>query len=95
MAANKRINVEVVYASEHSQKLIALEVDEGTTIETVIRRSGILSYFPEIDLARQSVGVFSRQRSLTDSVHAGDRVEIYRPLLIDPKEARRARAKKR
>lgn len=95
MAVNKQINVEVVYASEHSQKLITVEVDQGATIETVIRRSGILADFPEIDLARQSVGVFSRQRALTDIVQAGDRIEIYRPLLIDPKEARRVRAKKR
>lgn len=95
MALNKQIRVEVVYANEQSQKVISLEVDEGTTIEMLIRRSGMLAYFPEIDLTRQSVGVFSRQRALTDIVHAGDRVEIYRPLQIDPKEARRARAKKR
>lgn len=95
MVLNKQIRVEVVYANEQSQKVISLEVDEGTTIEMLIRRSGMLAYFPEIDLTRQSVGVFSRQRALTDIVHAGDRVEIYRPLQIDPKEARRARAKKR
>ncbi len=90
---NRLIKVEVVYVSEHDQKLVKLVVEEGTTIEAVIHHSGLLKIFPEIDLGRQSVGVFSRQRLLTDIVHEGDRVEIYRPLVMDPKDARRLRAK--
>lgn len=90
----KKIQVEVVYASLKQQKLIKLEVDENTSIETAIRLSGILNLFPEIDLTKQKVGIFSKPKSLEDPLKAGDRVEIYRPLLIDPKEARRVKAKK-
>lgn len=92
---NKSIKVEVVYADEHTQKLVAVVVEEGATIQTVIHQSGLLTLFPDIDLARQSVGIFSRQRLLTDVVSEGDRVEIYRPLTMDPKEARRVRANKK
>lgn len=89
---NKCIKVEVVYVGEQAQKLVVLVVEEGMTIEAVIHQSGLLTVFPEIDLSRQSVGIFSRQRLLTDVVSEGDRVEIYRPLAMDPKEARRVRA---
>lgn len=93
MANNKKLFVEVAFAFAASQKIISLEVEEGSTIETVIDRSGILEFFPEIDLTKQSVGIFSRTKKLTDIVKDGDRIEIYRPLTIDPKEARRKRAK--
>ena len=95
MEINRKIKVEVVYADEHDQRLVSVIVDEGATIEAVVRLSGLLKIFPDIDLSRQSVGIFSRQRLLSDIVKEGDRVEIYRPLLIDPKEARRARAKQK
>ena len=90
---NKRILVEVAYAAPLRQEIIALEVDAGCSIGTAIELSGILQRFPEIDLARQHVGVFSKKRELSDTLQAGDRIEIYRPLTIDPKEARRAKAK--
>lgn len=90
MQKNK-INIEVVYASTTKQEIIALEVEEGETIEMAIMASGILKKFPEIDLNQQKVGVFSQLKKLTDRVSQGDRVEIYRSLLIDPKEARRRR----
>lgn len=93
MEIKNKIMVEVVYATPDSQALMKVIVDDGSTIETVIRQSGILTKFPEINLSRQSVGIFSRQRMLSDVVEDGDRVEIYRPLTIDPKEARRAKAK--
>lgn len=93
METDNTFQVEVAYARADQQKIIALQVEAGLTIETVIDRSGILELFPEIDLMTQKVGIFSHIKKLTDIVHAGDRIEIYRPLLIDPKEERRKRAK--
>lgn len=89
------MKIEVAYASREKQCILEIEVEPGSTIQSAIECSGILEKFPEINLATQSVGVFSKKRSLSDLVHEGDRIEIYRPLLIDPKEARRARAKKK
>lgn len=88
------IKVEVAYARVDEQRIISINVPMGSTIEAAIKQSGILDIFPEIDLQQQKVGVFSKQRELGDEIHEGDRVEIYRPLTIDPKEARRAKAKK-
>lgn len=93
MAQNNMITIEVAYATPQQQHIIKLEVPPGTTIEEAIQFSSILSLFPEIDLHQQKVGVFSKQKALSDVVNAGDRIEIYRPLTIDPKEARRAREK--
>ncbi len=87
--------VEVVYATPSCQEVIEIAARPGSTIEQVIRESGLLERFPEIDLARNRVGVFGEIASLRDPVHDGDRVEIYRPLLADPKEARRRRAERR
>lgn len=89
-----KIRVEVAYARPDTQRILGVEVEAGCTIETAIRNSGILDLFPEIDLATQAVGIFSKARRLSDLVNAGDRIEIYRPLVIDPKEARRARERK-
>jgi len=89
--ANK-ISVEVVYAKPHEQKMISLTIEEGSTIEAAITQSRILTLYPEINLTRQKVGVFSQKKQLSDFVMNGDRIEIYRPLTIDPKEARRQRA---
>lgn len=88
------ISVEVVYAAAFSEKIIRLTVDSPCTIETIIERSGILLLYPEIDLSKNSVGIFSKKHELHDHASDGDRIEIYRPLLIDPKEARRKRNKK-
>lgn len=90
-----KLRIEVVYARPDSQRIIALEVEAGTTIQAAIEQSDIMSVFPEIDLAHQAVGVFSKPRKLSDLVKNGDRIEIYRPLTIDPKDARRAKAKKK
>lgn len=91
MGIGKQITVEVAYAGVERQQIICVRVAEGVTVEEVILLSGILVIFPEIDLARQKVGVFSQQKKLTDLVREGDRVEIYRGLVMDPKEARRKR----
>lgn len=95
MAMNKLITVEIAYACPDKQRIITIQVEAGSSIETVIDRSGILEVFPEINLLKQKVGVFSKIKKLTDEVEEGDRVEIYRPLIIDPKEARRNRAEKK
>lgn len=87
----ERFKVEVVYASPRAQRLVALQVEAGCTAEAAIRRSGLLEEFPEIDLAVNKVGIFSRACKLDAVLRAGDRVEIYRPLIADPKEVRRRR----
>lgn len=95
MEQSKLIKVEVAYATPDRQYLVAIQVPENSTIETVIQASGVLSEFPDINLRQQKIGIFSKPRTLSDCVKAGDRIEIYRPLIIDPKEARRAKAKSR
>ena len=85
--------VEVAYATPSRQELIEVTTRPGATIAQVIRASGILESFPEIDLSRQRVGIFGEIASLQDPVHDGDRVEIYRPLVADPKETRKRRAR--
>ena len=91
--ASDRIDVEVVYATPDQQRLIRLAVAPGTTAGEAIQVCGILAAFPEIDLARQTVGIFAQPVSLDTTLAAGDRVEIYRPLEVDPKAQRRARAR--
>ena len=95
MDMNNRIRVEIAYATPDRQEIISLEVPPDSTIAQAIEYSGIQERFPEIDLTKQSVGIFSRKCKLTDTVQEGDRVEIYRPLTIDPKDARRAKATKK
>lgn len=87
------ISVEVAYARPDCQRIIALLVPKGTTVGEAITLSGILMVFPEIDLTQQKTGIFSRPVPLTAVLTNSDRVEIYRPLLISPMEARRKRAK--
>jgi putative ubiquitin-RnfH superfamily antitoxin RatB of RatAB toxin-antitoxin module len=86
------IHVEVAYALRGRQALVAVEIAESATIEEAILRSGILEDFPEIDLKRATVGIFGRPATLEERVRDGGRVEIYRALIADPKQARRQRA---
>lgn len=86
------IQVEVVYALPAQQPLLRVQLAEGATVEDAIRVSGVLEAHPEIDLARNKVGVFSKLVKLDEKVRDRDRVEIYRPLIADPKEVRRKRA---
>ena len=94
MVKNNLIAIEVAFAKENRQEIMTLQVEKNCTIETAIDRSGILERFPEINLMEQKVGIFSQLKKLTTIVKAGDRIEIYRQLQLDPKEARRQRAKK-
>ena len=92
MADVDRIKVEVAYALPEEQAVIPLEVAVGTTVQQAIERSGILQRFMEIDLKSNKVGVFGKLTKLDTVLRANDRVEIYRPLIADPKEVRRQRA---
>ncbi|MEJ5211961.1 MAG: RnfH family protein, partial [Burkholderiales bacterium] len=90
--ADETILVEVAYARPDQQVLIPVRLPPGATVEEAIRRSGVLERFPEIDLARNKVGIWSKLTKLDTPVRDRDRVEIYRPLIADPKEVRRKRA---
>ncbi|MEX6184403.1 RnfH family protein [Providencia hangzhouensis] len=88
------LNIEVTYALPEKQFLLSVKVKEGATIEEAILASGILALRDDIDLKKNKIGIYSRPAKLTDLVQDGDRVEIYRPLIADPKELRRKRAEK-
>lgn len=92
-AAVPFVEVEIVYGVTGAQ-VIRQKVPDNATLRQAIEQSGILEMYPEIDLDNNEVGIFSRKQELCDVVRAGDRIEIYRPLKVDPKEARRRRAKK-
>ncbi len=89
----EQLRVEVIYARPDEHDPVEILVPKGATVRAAIERSRIGERYPEIDLAVNKVGVFGELRSLDDTIQAHDRIEIYRPLLIDPKEARRANAK--
>jgi len=86
--------VEIAYALPDQQVLLELEVEGGTTAQQAIERSGILQRYPGIQLGRGRVGIFGRRVELDAPLRDGDRVEIYRPLVADPREARRRRVKR-
>lgn len=86
------IVVEVAYALPREQVILTTHVPADSTVEQAIRRSGILERFPEIDLSNNKVGIFSKLTKLDGTLRDKDRVEIYRPLIADPKEVRRKRA---
>ncbi|MEZ7766174.1 RnfH family protein [Haemophilus parahaemolyticus] len=89
---SEKIVVEVVYAYPERYFLKKLTLENPITIQNAIVQSGILEKYTEIDLRQNKVGIFSRLAKLTDVVENGDRIEIYRPLVADPKEIRRKRA---
>ncbi len=92
MASADKIEVVVAYAAPQRQVVKTLTLPADCTVEQAIRASGLLDEFPEIDLVRQRVGVFGEFVRLDECLHGGERVEIYRALIADPKEARRQRA---
>ena len=87
-----KLTVEVAYALAHEQAVVQLEVEADATLRRAIERSGLLERYPEIDLRIMRVGVFGKVRGLDEAVRSGERIELYRPLAIDPKEMRRQRA---
>lgn len=88
------IDIEVVYGVAHKQKLMAITVASGSTVEQAVIESGMMTLFKEIDLSVNKVGIWNRAVKLTDEVCDLDRIEIYRPLIADPKEVRKRRAEK-
>jgi len=92
MASADEIHVEVAYATPMRQIVKSLALPLGSNVAQAIRASGLLDEFPEIDLNLQHVGVFGEFVQLDAPLHDGERVEIYRALIADPKETRRRRA---
>ena len=88
------LSIEVCYALPGGQTLIAVKLPEGVTVQAALDASGILQRYPQIDLAQQKVGVFGKLRPLDTVLADHDRVEIYRPLIVDPKAARQRRVEK-
>ena len=86
------IIVEIAYALPNEQLIVPIKASEGITAEQAIRASGILQKFPEIDLSINKIGVFGKLCKLDAPLRHLDRVEIYRPLIADPKEVRKQRA---
>ena len=84
--------VEVAYARDDKQSLISLEVKEGVTVKEAIEVSGILKTYKQIDLLKDRVGIFSKFVTLNTVLREKDRVEIYRPLIANPKKVRKERA---
>jgi len=88
----ENITVEVAYALPHQQLIIPVQVSAETSAEQAIHASGILAKFPEIDLAKNQIGIFGKLTKLDTTLRHLDRIEIYRPLIADPKEVRKQRA---
>lgn len=86
------LRVEVVYAARQRQARYAVELPDRATVRDAIEASGVCAEFPEIDLAVNRVGIYGKLASLGSGLRDHDRVEILRPLAVDPKEARRRRA---
>jgi len=86
------INVELVYALKGRQKVVRMAVEEGCSLQAAIENSGLLAEFPEIDLSKNKVGIWNKLAKQEAVLRDHDRVEIYRPLIADPKEVRKQRA---
>ncbi len=88
------ISIEVVYGTPERQKILNISVPPETTVERAIELSGMQRYFPDMNVEKNRVGIWNRSCKLTDIVKNHDRIEIYRPLIADPKENRRRRAER-
>ena len=84
--------VEVAYAFEKKQTLLELEVSEGTTLKQAVELSGIIDIYPQIDLTKDKTGIFGKIAKLDTILREKDRIEIYRPLIADPKQVHKERA---
>lgn len=92
MSVVSTINVEVAYAEPDRQRIFSVNVDAGTTAGGAIVQSGIMMEFPDLDIENSKIGIFGKVSTMETIVREGDRIEIYRPLIADPKEVRRKRA---
>ncbi len=93
-AAGQTIEVEIVYALPHEQSVQRLRVPIGATIAQAIERAGIARRYPELSAGCATVGIFGRRMELAAVLREFDRIEIYRPLIADPKQSRRTRAQR-
>jgi putative ubiquitin-RnfH superfamily antitoxin RatB of RatAB toxin-antitoxin module len=88
-----KIKIEVAYAIPEEQLIVPMTVDEGTTVQQAIELSGLLEKYPDIEIGKKNkIGIFGKLNKATTVLRDKDRVEIYRPLIADPKEVRRKRA---
>jgi putative ubiquitin-RnfH superfamily antitoxin RatB of RatAB toxin-antitoxin module len=92
-----KIQIEVAFAAPDKQKILVVDVEQGTNVFEGAKSSGIDKVFPEIDFENVDMGIFGKvvRKPLEQELKAGDRIEIYRPLMIDPKQARLNRAAKK
>ena len=88
---SESLNIEIVYSLPHEQTLLRMQVPVGCTVTAAIKMSGILNKYPTIDLAVNKLGIFGKLVKPDPILREQDRIEIYRPLLADPKEIRRQR----
>ncbi|WP_323143390.1 RnfH family protein [Massilia phyllosphaerae] len=93
--AGGALQVYVVYATPQQEFIQPMRVAPGTTIGQAVEGSGVLARFPDINLVTQPVGVYGKKKTLDTALRERDRVEIYRPLVADPKDSRRKRAAKK
>jgi hypothetical protein len=89
---SEHFDIEVAYAKAEDQVILTISAEPGITVQQAVERSGIADRFPEIDLSSAKFGVFGKAAKGDAELQPGDRVEIYRPLIADPKEARKKRA---
>jgi putative ubiquitin-RnfH superfamily antitoxin RatB of RatAB toxin-antitoxin module len=95
MAEAAELQVYVTYALPQNEFIRPLHVAPGTTVGQAIEQSGVLASFPDINLVTQPVGIYGKKKTLETELRDRDRVEIYRPLVADPKDSRRKRAAKK
>lgn len=88
-----KIQIEIAYATPHQQLIVECEVEQGSSPREAVIQSDINQYFPEIDKQQCDIGIFGKAIRPDHKLENGDRIEIYRPLLADPKEVRKRRAK--
>lgn len=92
MQENNMIHIEVAYATPEEQVIIPIDIESGATAEQAIQQSKIQQLFTDINLTKQKIGIFSKPCKLDTVLRDGDRIEIYRPLIADPKAVRKKRA---
>ena len=92
MPSNPPLNIEVAYAEPGKQSLLAFQVACGTTARQAVLQSALPTEFPHVDFAAATIGIFGKKVKDSAQLREGDRVEVYRALLIDPKENRRRKA---
>lgn len=91
---NELITVEVAYATPERQAIVSVDIPHGTTLIEAIQQSNIMELFPELDIETMDTGIWSKPKPKETIMENEQRIEIYRPLIADPKQARRNRAEK-